>query len=89
MENSRVRLEHRHISDVSEAKQAFEDPRQYCCDLEVGECLRMILLKQSPTNYYLLLGTHTLVLDGFSLKVLMQDLLRLYDLSRSHCKAYP
>lgn len=79
MGNSRVRLERGHISGADEAKQAFEELRQYSYDIEIGECLRVILLEQSPTVHYLLLGTHTLVLDGFSLKVLMEDLRRSYD----------
>lgn len=79
MKDSRVRLEHRHISNASEATLAFEGLRQYSYDFEIGECLQVILLEQSPTIHYLLLGTHTLVLDGFSLHVLMQDLLRSYE----------
>lgn len=79
MDDSRVLLEYGNISDVSEATLAFEDLRQYSYDLEIGECIRVILLEQSPTVHYLLLGTHTLVLDGFSLGILTQDLLRSYD----------
>lgn len=79
MENSRALVEYRDMSDVSEATLAFEELRQYSYDLEIGECIRVILLAKSPTVHYLLLGTHTLVLDGFSLTILMQDLLRSYD----------
>lgn len=79
METSRVHLEYRKISDAREATLALEELREHCYDLDSGECLRAILLQQSPTDHYLLLGTHTLVLDGFSIYVLMQYLLRLYN----------
>lgn len=79
METSRVRLEHRQISSAEEATMALEKLREHQYDLELGDCLQAILLQQSPTVNYLLLGTHTMVLDGFSIYVLMQDLLRLYD----------
>lgn len=79
METSRVRLEHRQISSAEEATMALERLREHQYDLEFGDCLQAILLQQSPTVNYLLLGTHTMVLDGFSIYVLMQDLLRLYD----------
>lgn len=79
METTRVHLEHRHIADAREATPVLEELRAHRYDLEAGECLRAILLEQSPTDHYLVLGTHTLVLDGFSNYVLMQDLLRLYN----------
>lgn len=79
MERSRVRLEHRQISSAEEATMALEKLRAHQYDLELGDCLQAIFLEQSSTVSYLLLGTHTMVLDGFSIYVLMQDLLRLYD----------
>lgn len=79
MQTSRVHLEHRHIADAQEATQALEKLRTHRYDLELGDCLRALLLQQSPTVSYLLLGTHTMVLDGFSIYVLMKDLLRLYE----------
>lgn len=79
MQTSRVHLEHRHISDAQEAAQALEKLRTHRYDLERGDCLQVMLLQQSPNISYLLLGTHTMVLDGFSIYVLMKDLLRLYE----------
>lgn len=79
METSRVHLEHRQISSAEAATMALEKLREHQYNLELGDCLQAILLQESPTVSYLLLGTHTMVLDGFSIYVLMQDLLRLYD----------
>lgn len=79
METSRVRLEHRQISGPEEATLALAKLREHRYDLECGDCLQAIHLQQSSTVSYLLLGTHTMVLDGFSIYVLMQDLLRLYN----------
>lgn len=89
METSRVHLEHRQISDTREATLAFQELREHRYNLEIGECLRAILLEKSPIDHYLLLGTHTMVLDGFSIYVLMQDLLRSYNGGGSTLSSVP
>ncbi|KAI9696853.1 MAG: putative Hybrid PKS-NRPS biosynthetic cluster [Bogoriella megaspora] len=79
LETSQLRLEYRHISDASESTLAAEKLHEYSYDIEIGECLRLILLELSPTDHFLLLGTHSLVLDGSSFGVLTRELLHLYD----------
>ncbi|XKK38585.1 condensation domain-containing protein [Nocardiopsis sp. ARC36] len=47
-------------------------------DLEQGPLLRCSLLRFGPLRHTLLVGVHHIVSDGYSLKVLLQDLSRFY-----------
>jgi amino acid adenylation domain-containing protein len=48
-------------------------------DLEHGPLWRARLLRRSPTEAYLLLAAHHIAIDGWSMKVLIEDLKRLYE----------
>ncbi len=47
-------------------------------DLERGPLWRAQLLKRSPTEAYLLLAAHHIAVDGWSMKILVEGLNRLY-----------
>jgi amino acid adenylation domain-containing protein len=52
-------------------------------DLERGPLWRAQLFRRSPTEAYLLLAAHHIAVDGWSMKVLIEDLKRLYEGERS------
>ncbi|TDZ13320.1 Polyketide synthase-nonribosomal peptide synthetase [Colletotrichum orbiculare MAFF 240422] len=81
MEQSLLRLERRRILDgEQEAYRVARQLHAHSYDVAAGECLKVVLLSlaSDPTTHFLLYGTHSLVLDGFSSAVLHQELLRLY-----------
>ena len=61
------------------AEQAAEPP----FDLERGPVWRATLLRRSPVEAYLLLAAHHIAVDGWSMKVLIEDLERLYEEART------
>ncbi|KAF2218978.1 AMP-binding enzyme [Elsinoe ampelina] len=78
MRDSRLALECRTILHERDAFAAAEDLQSYKWDFAQGESLRIILLEFGPRDYFLLYGTHSLVLDGISGTVLTRELSRLY-----------
>ncbi|EXK77811.1 hypothetical protein FOQG_17497 [Fusarium oxysporum f. sp. raphani 54005] len=78
MERSLLSLERRRITDEQEAYDIARELHAYRYDFTAGECMRAILLSLTPTTHFLIYGTHSLVLDGFSSAVITQELLRLY-----------
>lgn len=74
-----LRLERRRISGEGEASQVAEELQAHRYDLERGECLRAVLLELSPTDHFVVYGSHSLVLDGLSSVVLTRELRHLYD----------
>ncbi|KAI1506098.1 AMP-binding enzyme [Biscogniauxia marginata] len=79
MEKGQLYLERRHIYGEEEVSSVVDELQNYSYDFERGECLRTILLELSPTDHFLLFGTHSLVLDGGSSKPLLRELLQLYE----------
>ena len=63
----------------AETRQSFE--------LERGPLLRVSLFERSPRDYVLLLGAHHLIVDFWSLAVLMRELGRLYEAETGGAKA--
>ncbi|KAK1959951.1 AMP-binding enzyme [Colletotrichum sublineola] len=78
MERSLLKLERRRIVEEHEAHDVARELHAYSYDVSAGECLRMVLLTLAPTTHFLLYGTHSLVLDGFSSAILNNELIRLY-----------
>lgn len=76
---SQLRLERRRISREAEAAKVAEELQAHRYDLERGECLRAVLLELSPTDHFVVYGSHSLVLDGLSSVVLTRELRHLYD----------
>ncbi|KAK8037345.1 hypothetical protein PG991_000691 [Apiospora marii] len=74
------------ISDIIDEKskdiaiaQALTDVQQHHFDLESGETLRLILLRLTPTDHFLIIGTSHLVMDGLSLQIFLTALLWSYN----------
>jgi hybrid polyketide synthase/nonribosomal peptide synthetase ACE1 len=74
-----VFLEIRHIKSASEVNVVAEELHNHIFDLESGETMRAVLLALSSDVHFLLITTHSLVMDGFSGVILMKELLQLYN----------
>ncbi|KAL8310555.1 hypothetical protein RB597_010414 [Gaeumannomyces tritici] len=78
MRKSAIRMEHRLVSNHTEARYTFETVKKHVYDLERGETLRLVLCEESPTSYYFILGYHHILMDGFSWEVLFSELHNYY-----------
>ncbi|CAJ2504343.1 Uu.00g117370.m01.CDS01 [Anthostomella pinea] len=67
MDSSTLRAEYRQISSEDDVAKAVEELQHHVFDLAHGETMRIMLLYQSPTIQYLVLGTHSLIVDGWPL----------------------
>ncbi|KAI0799232.1 hypothetical protein GGR55DRAFT_692856 [Xylaria sp. FL0064] len=74
-----VFLEIRHIKSESGVNAVAEELHDHIFDLESGETMRIVLLALSSDVHFLLITTHSLVMDGFSGVILMKELLQLYN----------
>lgn len=79
LQKSQVRLESREGVSQAEVTQEFEDMKSYSFDLEQGETVRVILLSQSPTSHFMIVGYHHIVMDGVSLEVFLSDVQKVYN----------
>lgn len=75
---SRLSLEHRYIRNVKEASTLAKEIQDHTFDWAQGETMRVVLLSLSPADNFLLLATHSLVMDGFSGVQFIKELLQLY-----------
>ncbi|KAM7193012.1 hypothetical protein V8F33_008060 [Rhypophila sp. PSN 637] len=75
---STIHAEYRHIQNESEVAAVRERLETHNFDIAAGENLHVVLLTLTPTRHFLLLSSHSLVVDGTSLQVLLRDLERHY-----------
>ncbi|OTA98397.1 hypothetical protein M426DRAFT_17460 [Hypoxylon sp. CI-4A] len=78
LETSQVFLEHKPISSEDEAAVIAGQLHSHSFDMDKGETMRIVLLSLSPEVHFLLIATHSLVMDGFSGVILLRELLHLY-----------
>ena len=78
-ETSRLYLERIVDADESQVVQEFESLKNHAYDIEHGECMRLIHLGIAPTESYLLIGSHHIIMDGISLEVFLNDLQKAYN----------
>ena len=78
-EISRLYLEKRVIADESQVAQEFDNLKNHVYDIEHGEYMRLIHLRITPTESYLLIGSHHIIMDGISLEVFLNDLQKAYN----------
>lgn len=75
---SQLRLERRDVTDLDQVQKKFEAMKTYPYDLTRGDMMRLILLSLSPTDHYLIVGYHHILMDGVSFQVFLSDLERVY-----------
>jgi hybrid polyketide synthase / nonribosomal peptide synthetase ACE1 len=73
-ETSRLYLEKTVIAGESQVAQKFDSLRNHVYDIEYGERMRLIHLCGTPTESYLLIGSHHIIMDGISLEVFLNHL---------------
>ncbi|KAK7949211.1 uncharacterized protein PG986_010097 [Apiospora aurea] len=73
-----VRLEQRQIGSETEVAGAVAELERHVFDLEAGETVRIQLLCMDSETRYLVMGSHSLVLDGQSFPILVRELGRRY-----------
>ncbi|EKV18449.1 Equisetin synthetase, putative [Penicillium digitatum Pd1] len=79
MSKSLVHLEAIQIDSEAQALEELDAMREQKWDLGDWKQLRLRLLSLSDTVHYLLMGTHHISMDGFSMNVLMLDINRVYN----------
>jgi hybrid polyketide synthase/nonribosomal peptide synthetase ACE1 len=78
LESSAVRGEYRQIHNESEVAHVVEELETHRFDISHGETMKVILLSLSPMTHFLVMSSHSLVMDGLSFRVFMRDLQRHY-----------
>jgi hybrid polyketide synthase/nonribosomal peptide synthetase ACE1 len=78
-ESSRLYLERISISSESQVTKEFDSLKKHVYDIEHGDCMRLIYLTMTPTESYLLIGSHHIIMDGISLEVFLSDLQKAYN----------
>lgn len=78
LKKSRLYLEQKSITDVSEVTAQFEATRDHIYDIENGENMKMTLLSLSRNEAILVMGYHHINMDGASLEVFLADLEKAY-----------
>ncbi|KAI2621838.1 amino acid adenylation domain-containing protein [Hypoxylon sp. NC1633] len=78
MKSSKVCLERRRINDEAEVAEVVEELEKHVFDLEGGETMRLILMSLSESVHFLVMGTHSLIMDGWSFQVFLKELQEHY-----------
>lgn len=78
-ETSRLYLETIVDADETKVAEEFENLKNYVYDIEHGECMRLMHLCMTPTESYLFIGSHHIIMDGISLEVFFNDLQKAYN----------
>ncbi|KAK7756325.1 NRPS [Diatrype stigma] len=78
METPAIRGEFRSIQHENQVLQAVQEVHGHLYNLSQGKTMRILLLTLSPTIHFLVVGTHSLVMDGTSLQVFLKDLQQHY-----------
>lgn len=79
LKESRLELEIIHSGSSGEVDDLFQKLHTQEYNLEAGELMRIILVSVSPCLHHLLVGYHHINMDSFSMAILMDELLRLYN----------
>ncbi|KAH8897379.1 amino acid adenylation domain-containing protein [Thozetella sp. PMI_491] len=78
LESSTIRGEYRRIQDEKEVDQVVKELEAHRFDIAHGETLKVVLLSLSPVTHFLIVSSHSLVVDGPSFQVLWSDLEQHY-----------
>lgn len=82
-----LELEHKHVGSDDAVDAEFQQMEKHVHDLAGGRFMRILLLTRSPTESYLIVGTHHIGFDGMCVNVLLHDLEAFY--SRRHGELLP
>ena len=63
---------------VASVEAEFNAMRHHIYDLENGQSLRAVLIPDSPSQQFLVIGFHHIAFDGFSAQTLIRDLTMAY-----------
>lgn len=90
LKTGKLELEHREIRSYEEAEQEFDQMKSHVYDISRGETMRILLLTRldSPTESYLLIGTHHISFDGMCSQIILRDLEAFYT-RRAHLTLSP
>jgi len=78
LSNPLVSLEHRQISQKSEAAEALEEMRDHRWDLGDWESMKFVLLTLTDDCHWLIFGCHHITLDGVGIQIIFADLEKAY-----------
>lgn len=76
--SSLIRLERKKIASLDEIQTEYAAMKAIPFDLASGKLMRLILLTRSPTENYLLVNYHHILMDGVSLQNFLADLEKAY-----------
>ena len=81
-----VELEFKHVTDLhwEEIKQEVISTSQKSFDLSQAPLFRAQLFERHPANHLLLLSTHHIAADGWSMHLLLEDFVQLYSQEIGH-----
>ncbi|KAJ5427409.1 lovastatin nonaketide synthase [Penicillium cf. griseofulvum] len=77
MQVSPLYLESRQIHSEDEVKAEYDRLSQHIYNLETGQSMRVILLKRSPSQHYLVVGYHHIAMDGAGFVGFLNELTRI------------
>ena len=79
MKKSAIEMEHTVVPGEDDVRAIYERLQNYTYDIEQGDTMRAILCKTFATStFYLVVGYHHIVMDGYSWEVLFGELQRGY-----------
>ena len=67
------------LANESGVAHELERLKNHIYDIENGECMRIVHLGLTPTESYVLIGSHHIIMDGISLEVFLDDLQKAYN----------
>ena len=73
-----IKLETRKISDEQDVETEYERMKTHTYDLESGENMSIQLLSTQALSHSLVIGYHHINMDGLSLRILLDDLDKVY-----------
>lgn len=77
--SSSLRIEHKKVASTADVDAEFAKLGQHVFNLEDGDVMRIVLLQMSPSDHFLLVNYHHIVMDGVSFQVFLSDLEKAYD----------
>lgn len=76
--NSTIRLDRKEIKSIEDIKPEYEAMKVVPYDIASGNLMRLVLLTLSPTENYLLVGYHHILMDGVGFQAFLSDLEKAY-----------